>query len=139
MGYRDELVITPSRRGLEEITPAVEQRLAVLGVQDGLVHVFLCHTSASLIVQENADPDVLRDLEDWLDRAVPDGDPAYRHRAEGPDDMPAHIKGAITATELTLPMAAGQLCLGTWQGIFLWEHRNQPRPRRLVLSVVPFA
>ena len=132
----DSLTVTPPRRGLTEITVAVNDTLGrSAGLPaDGLLHVWLRHTSASLIVQENADPDVLADLEDWLDRLVPDGDPAYRHRAEGPDDMPAHIKGAITATEVLLPVRDRRLALGTWQGLFLWEHRSRPRARELLLT-----
>lgn len=104
-------------------------------VQVGLCHVFLPHTSASLVVQENADPDVLADLEDWFLRAAPDADPRHRHRAEGIDDMPAHIRASITASSLTLPVADGRLLLGTWQAIYLFEHRLAPRPRDLVITV----
>ncbi|MEM1434598.1 MAG: secondary thiamine-phosphate synthase enzyme YjbQ [Pseudomonadota bacterium] len=131
------ITVTAPRRGLHEITREVQTALSSQPAASGLLHLFLQHTSASLIIQENADSAVQRDLEDWLDRQVPDGDPRYRHDAEGPDDMPAHIKGAITATELMIPVHAGRLQLGTWQGLFLWEHRTQPRPRRLVLTLLP--
>lgn len=131
------ITVTAPRRGLYDITAAVQRALPTQAPVSGVLHLFLQHTSASLIVQENADPSVQRDLEDWLDRQVPDGDPRYRHDAEGPDDMPAHIKGAITATEMLLPVRNGRLQLGTWQGLFLWEHRTQPRPRTLLLTLLP--
>ena len=136
------VAVEAPRRGLLEITADVQRALeASVGVLsaaapagDGLLHVWLRHTSASLIVQENADPAVAADLEAWLDRWVPDGDPTYQHRAEGPDDMPAHIKGAITATEILLPVRGWRLALGSWQGLFLWEHRTRPRARELTLT-----
>lgn len=130
------LTVTAPQRGLYEITGQLQAALAGYPApQAAMCHLFLRHTSASLIIQENADPAVLADLEDWLDRLVPDGDPRFRHDAEGPDDMPAHIKGAITATELSIPLLQGALALGTWQGVFLFEHRSVPRPREVVLSV----
>jgi secondary thiamine-phosphate synthase enzyme len=107
-----------------------------LGVTgDGLCTVFIPHTSASLTIQENADPSARRDLECWLDRLVPEGDKLYTHLAEGPDDMPAHIKAALTAPSLSIPMQHGQLALGTWQGIFLWEHRARRGRRDIVIHV----
>ena len=133
----ESVLITAPERGLHEVTEAVQARLAeAAAATSGVLHLWLRHTSASLIVQENADPAVLRDLEAWLDRLVPDGDPRYEHRAEGPDDMPAHIKGAITATEVMVPVRGGRLALGTWQGVFLWEHRSRPRPRELMLTLL---
>lgn len=131
------LQITAPKRGLIDITAAVAAAVAHAGVQTGLCNVFVHHTSASLIVQENADDRVLLDLEDFLLRLVPDGDPRYRHAEEGPDDMAAHIRGAITATSVGLPVIRGRLGLGTWQGIFLWEHRARPRGRTITVTVVP--
>jgi secondary thiamine-phosphate synthase enzyme len=101
-----------------------------------MVHVFCRHTSASLLIQENADPDVQRDLVAFFSRLVPDGDPLFIHRAEGPDDMPAHVKTALTQTTLTIPIANGQMALGTWQGIYLFEHRARPHSRSIVVHVV---
>ena len=106
------------------------------GVQTGLCHVFIRHTSASLLITENADPDVRRDLEQFISRLAPDGDPAYRHSMEGPDDMPAHIRSVLTATELTIPVRGGRLAMGTWQGAYLWEHRTRPHLRRLEITVI---
>ena len=120
-----------------DITRDVESAVRSSGVSEGLATIFIQHTSASLVIQENADPAVLQDLQDWIDRLVPESGPhaRYRHSSEGPDDMPAHIRGAITATSLSVPIMNGQLALGTWQGIFLWEHRQQPRPRTVVVHV----
>ena len=111
------------------ITPWIRSECPELqDIQQGLMHLFILHTSASLMINENADPDVAADLEDAFDRMAPDGHPSYRHIAEGPDDMSAHIKSALQSTELTLPIRAGQLALGTWQGIFLCEHRDRAHP-----------
>ena len=121
--------------GLLEITREVEQAMATSRVEVGVATVFVRHTSASLLIQENADPDVQRDLQAFFSRLVPEGDPLYRHTSEGPDDMPAHVKGALTATSLSIPIAAGQLTLGTWQGIYLWEHRTRGRVRKVVVHV----
>ena len=126
-------ISTPGK-GLIDITRDIQEATAASGVSEGLVTIFVQHTSASLVIQENADPAVLNDLEDWLDRAVPES-LAYEHQEEGPDDMPAHIKGAITATHLAIPLVEGSLALGVWQGIFLWEHRNVGRERNLVVHV----
>jgi len=104
-------------------------------VREGLCTVFIQHTSASLTIQENADPSARRDLESWLNRLVPERDPLYTHTAEGPDDMPSHIKAALTATSLSIPILAGDLALGTWQGIYLWEHRRSSGARKLVVHV----
>ena len=119
-------------RGLYEITARVA---AEVSVDEGLCTIFVRHTSASLVIQENADPSARRDLERWLDRLVPDGDPFYSHDAEGPDDMPGHIKAALTATSLSIPIQDGRLALGQWQGIYLWEHRRRGSRREIVLHV----
>ncbi len=119
-------------RGLQEITQAVAQAVLEAGVAEGLCTVFVQHTSASLTIQENADPSARHDLERWLNRLVPENDPLYTHTSEGPDDMPSHIKAALTATSLAIPVLDGRLGLGTWQGIYLWEHRRH-RSRRNVL------
>ena len=124
--------IAVPRPGLLEITGDVEKIVRSAELSEGICTVFIPHTSASLTIQENADPSVARDLEQWLARLVPEGDSLYTHTAEGPDDMPAHIKAALTATSLSIPILEGQLALGTWQGIFLWEHRSA-RSRRNVL------
>ena len=134
--YRETIEIRTPGRGLYDITREVGIAAAAAGVPSGLCHLLLPHTSASLTIQENADPDVLRDLEDWFARAVVDGDPRFRHRDEGPDDMSAHIRAALTSSSLTIPMASGQLALGTWQGIYLYEHRFAAHRRRVVVSVM---
>lgn len=122
-------------RGLHEITDAVEAAVARAGLDEGLCTLFIRHTSASLLVQENADPSAKRDLEAWLDRLVPENDPLYTHLIEGPDDVPAHIKAALTATSLSIPILGGRLALGTWQGIYVWEHRRRGSTREVVLHV----
>ena len=122
-------------RGLHDITRRVDALVAGCGIDEGLATLFLRHTSASLLIQENADPDVLGDLERFMLRLVPDGDPLYRHRAEGPDDMPAHVRAALTAVQLSIPLAKGRLMLGTWQAIYLWEQRTQPYRREVVLHI----
>lgn len=131
-----ELTIPTPRRGLHEITGLVERVVSDAGVRDGLCTVFIRHTSASLIIQENADPSARRDLEAWLDRLVPEGDPLYTHTAEGPDDMLSYIRAVLTQTSLSIPIVGGRLALGTWQGIFLWEHRRDPHRRSVVVSVL---
>ncbi len=122
-------------QGLLEITSDVAAVVAELGVREGLCTLFIPHTSASLTIQENADPSAKRDLECWLARLVPEGDPLYTHTAEGKDDMPAHIKAALTSTSLSIPIADGCLTLGTWQGIFLWEHRRSRGRRSVVIHL----
>ncbi|HYG56349.1 MAG TPA: secondary thiamine-phosphate synthase enzyme YjbQ [Burkholderiales bacterium] len=122
-------------RGLHEITNQVEKLVSQAGVAEGLCTVFVRHTSASLVIQENADPTAKRDLERWLDRLVPDGDRFYLHDTEGPDDMPSHIKSALTATSLAIPIVNGALALGQWQGIYLWEHRLRGSSRDIVVHV----
>ncbi|MCB9663052.1 MAG: YjbQ family protein [Alphaproteobacteria bacterium] len=133
--HRHTLRLPPRRRGLHEITDAVAAVVAEAGVSTGLCHLFLLHTSASLLVQENADPAVLHDLEAWFAEAAPDGSPRWRHSDEGPDDMPAHLRTALTQTSITLPVDEGRLLLGTWQGLYLFEHRLEPHARRLVATV----
>jgi secondary thiamine-phosphate synthase enzyme len=113
----------------------VREAVARAGVRDGLCTVFIRHTSASLTIQENADPSVRRDLEAWLSRLVPEHDPLYTHTAEGPDDMPSHIKAVLTQVSLAIPVADGELALGTWQGIYLWEHRRGAHRRAVVVHV----
>ena len=123
-------------QGLSEITAEVAAAVQGCGVQDGLATLYIRHTSASLIIQENADPSVVQDLQHWLNRLVPENDDLYTHTAEGPDDMPAHIKSALTATSLSIPLVNGELALGTWQGIFLWEHRHHRGERQLLINVL---
>jgi len=125
---------TPGQ-GLHEITAQVSSIVRGAAIKEGLCTVFWRHTSASLVIQENADPTAKRDLERWLNRLVPEGDPFYSHDAEGPDDMPSHLKAALTATSLSIPIAGGKLALGTWQGIYLWEHRRRGSRRELVLHL----
>ena len=129
------LKLEPGGAGLHEITERVAAVVARSGVRDGLCNLFIQHTSCSLTIQENADPSARRDLENWLNRLVPENDPLFTHTSEGPDDMPSHIKAALTATSLTIPVVGGRLALGTWQGVFHWEHRRRPRPRRLVVTL----
>ena len=131
-----ELALSTTGKGLHEITRSIRDAVVETGIQDGLCTVFLRHTSASLTIQENADPSAARDLEEFLCRLVPEGDPHYTHTMEGADDMPAHIKAAITATSLGIPVVAGKLTLGTWQGIYLWEHRVRPQTRRVVVQLI---
>lgn len=126
---------TPGR-GTRDITAAVEKVVSESGVQTGLAHVFVQHTSCSLTITENADPDVRRDLETLLARLAPDGDPAYHHDLEGPDDMAAHARSVLTDSGLTVPVGTGRLLLGTWQGIYLWEHRTEGQMRRVVVTVL---
>lgn len=131
-----EFILPTRGRGLHEFTGEVEQWVARGKFETGLLTLHLRHTSASLLIQENADPDVQRDLDVFFARLVPDGDRLYRHTAEGDDDMPAHIRAALTAVNLSLPVTAGRLALGTWQGIYLWEHRTRPHHRRVVAHFV---
>ncbi|MGH7448027.1 MAG: secondary thiamine-phosphate synthase enzyme YjbQ [Longimicrobiales bacterium] len=124
-------------RGLHEITAEVQAVVRRSGMGEGLCTVLVQHTSASLIIQENADPSAQRDLEAWMERHVPEGDPYFTHTAEGPDDMPSHIRAVLTATSLSIPFVDGRLDLGTWQGIWLWEHRTRGSLRRCVIHVGP--
>jgi secondary thiamine-phosphate synthase enzyme len=118
-----------------EVTPRLQQAVRSSGVDEGVCHVFVRHTSASLVVQENADPSARRDLERFFDRVAPDGDPRYEHDAEGPDDMAAHIRSALTRTSETFLVEDGALVLGTWQGVYLFEHRRAPHERTLELLI----
>jgi len=129
------LNVSTRGQGLHLITAEVETAFRKSGVREGLCTLFLRHTSASLLIQENADPSARHDLERWLDRLVPEGDPLYTHTYEGPDDMPSHIKAALTATSLAIPVDQGRLTLGTWQGIYLWEHRHGGERREIVMHI----
>ena len=129
-----ELHIKVRGQGLNDITPAVRSAVREADMDEGLCHLYIRHTSASLLIQENYDPSVRVDLENWLNRLVPENDPLYTHTLEGPDDMPAHIKCALTATSLAIPVMDGDLALGTWQGIYLMEHRDRPHRRQVALK-----
>ena len=132
-----ETLAVPTRgRAFYEITREIHARVQQAGMDTGLCTLHLQHTSASLLIQENADPDVRRDFERFFARLVPDGDPLFIHTMEGDDDMPAHIRTALTAVNLGIPIADGRLCLGTWQGIYLWEHRTAPHTRRVVIHLI---
>jgi secondary thiamine-phosphate synthase enzyme len=133
---RHRLSFRAPHQGLVEITGEIATWLARQAVRDGLLTLFLRHTSASLTIQENADPDVQRDLEAFFAKLVPEDPALYRHRSEGPDDMPAHIKAALTQIHLSLPVEGGRLLLGTWQGIYLFEHRRRPRDREIALHLL---
>ncbi len=127
----------PTRgKGFYEITRQVEGWVRACGLREGLLTLFIRHTSASLLIQENADPDVVHDLENFFRRLVPEGDPLYRHTMEGPDDMPAHVRAALTQTHLSIPMIGGSLTLGTWQGIYVFEHRNSPHSRTVTMHLI---
>ncbi len=130
------LKIAVNGQGLLDITPQVKSVVSGAGVNEGLCTLFIQHTSASLLIQENYDPSARADLERWLNRLVPENDNLYTHTLEGPDDMPAHIKSSLTATSISVPILGGQLALGTWQGIFLWEHRHQPGNRKVILHLI---
>ncbi len=135
MVVSEELELDSAGRGCHELTAAIDRRVAASGVATGICSVFVRHTSASIMLCENADAEVLRDMERFMQRLVPDGDPLFRHTAEGADDMPAHVRSVLTHTDLTLPVRDGRLDLGTWQGIYLWEHRARPHRRRLTITV----
>ncbi|HSP79511.1 MAG TPA: secondary thiamine-phosphate synthase enzyme YjbQ [Myxococcaceae bacterium] len=136
MYHARELSVSTRGRGFHELTDEVQRVVSESGVREGLCTVFLHHTSASLILCENADPDVRRDLETFFSRLVKDGDPMFRHDAEGPDDMPAHVRMVLTQNSLSIPVKNGSASLGTWQGIYLWEHRTSPHRRRVTVSVL---
>jgi secondary thiamine-phosphate synthase enzyme len=135
MSRVEKLRLQVPGQGMHEITREVGGVVRAAGVGEGLCTVYMPHTSASLVIQENADPSAQRDLERWLARLVPEGDRLYTHTTEGADDMPAHIKAALTATSLSIPVLDGRLTLGTWQGIFLWEHRRARGTREVVVHV----
>lgn len=129
------LTIPTPGQGLHDITHHIARAVADSGLADGLCTIFIRHTSASLTIQESADPSARHDLEQWLNRLVPEHDPLYTHTAEGPDDMPSHIKAILTQTSLAVPIQDGRLALGTWQGIYLWEHRRTPHRRDLLVHI----
>jgi secondary thiamine-phosphate synthase enzyme len=130
-----ELRVSTHGKGLYEVTREIDACLAEAGIDEGLCTVFVQHTSASLCIQENADPSARHDLAAWLERLVGENDPLFTHTQEGPDDMPSHIKSALTATSIGIPVLHGRLALGTWQGVYLWEHRTQPQQRRLIVHL----
>ena len=129
------IMVTTRRQGLYDFTSNVDAVVRESGISEGLCTVFLRHTSASLVIQENADPSARHDLEQWLNRLVAEDDPLYTHRAEGPDDMPSHIKAALTTVTLSIPVTDGRLGLGTWQGIYLWEHRHSGGRRQVLVHI----
>ena len=130
------VTITTSQAGLYEFTAAAQAFVKAAEIKTGLLAVFVQHTSASLLIQENADPEVCRDLERFFQRLAPYADPLFRHTSEGPDDMPAHVRAALTASSLSIPIQNGKLVLGTWQGIYLYEHRTSAHRRQVVLHVI---
>ncbi len=132
--YQSEIQIRSQGQGTSEITDRVRNALQQSGMQDGTLTIFCRHTSCSLVLMENADPSARRDLEDYLNRLVPEDDPHFTHTYEGADDMPSHIKMALTRSSETIPFSKGELLLGTWQGLFLWEHRRAPHTRSLVIT-----
>ena len=133
--FQAEIELSTKGRGTYEITSQVAAAVREAGVATGLCHVFVTHTSASLMLCENADPDVRRDLETFMGDLAPDGDPRFVHTAEGPDDMSAHVRSVLTQSDLTIPISGGRLALGTWQGVYLWEHRTAAHRRRVVVTV----
>jgi secondary thiamine-phosphate synthase enzyme len=136
MYHAHEVTVSTRGRGFHDITPEVQRAVKESGVRQGLCTVFLHHTSASLILCENADPDVRRDLEAFFSRLVKDGDSLFQHDAEGPDDMPAHVRTVLTQSSLSIPIQDGAADLGTWQGVYVWEHRASPHRRRVTVSVL---
>jgi secondary thiamine-phosphate synthase enzyme len=133
--FQTEIEVTTKGRGTYELTARVADAVHAAGVATGLCHVFTTHTSASLLICENADPDVRRDLETFMRDLAPDGDPRFVHTAEGPDDMSAHVRSVLTQSDLTIPIRGGALALGTWQGVYLWEHRRHGHRRRVVVTI----
>ena len=132
---QESFSVATDGRGTYDVSSDIQRIVAESGIRTGLCHVFLKHTSASLILCENADPAVRDDLETFMRRYVPDGDPMFTHTAEGPDDMPAHVRSILTQNDLNLPVASGRCALGTWQGVYLWEHRTAPHHRNVVITV----
>ena len=135
MYFQREISFPTKGRGTYNLTDLIRQEVVASAIQTGLCNVFVRHTSASLIVCENADPDVMADLERFLQRLAPDGDPLFVHTAEGPDEMPAHVRSVLTLTEVNLPISRGALGLGTWQGVYLYEHRSAPHQRKIILTI----
>lgn len=136
MTLTKSIKIKTAGEGLYEITKEINTILAKSKINEGLLTVFIQHTSASLIIQENADPSAKRDLEHWLKKLVPTNDLGFTHTYEGPDDMPSHIKSALTQTSIGIPVINQEMCLGTWQGIYLWEHRTMPHNRNVIVQVL---
>jgi secondary thiamine-phosphate synthase enzyme len=136
MVFRRELTIATKGRGTSDITRQVARIVEESGVRAGLANLWIHHTSASLIICENADPSVRADLETWFAKAIPDGDRMFTHDAEGDDDMPAHVRTVLTQTSIAIPVVGAKLALGTWQGIYLWEHRTSPHSRRLLITIL---
>ena len=132
---QSETRVSTNGRGTYDLTRSVQDAVRESGIRSGLCHLFVCHTSASLMLCENADPSVLRDMETFMSRQVPDGDAMFTHTAEGPDDMPAHVRSILTGSDLNIPVMEGRCALGTWQGIYLWEHRRAPHARRIIVTV----
>ena len=132
---QSEIRIDTRGRGTYDLTGDVQEAVRASGVRTGLCHLFIRHTSASMTLCENADPAVRRDLETFMARRVPDGDPMFTHTAEGPDDMPAHVRSVLTQSDLNIPVRDGRCALGTWQGVYLWEHRTAPHARRVIVTV----
>jgi secondary thiamine-phosphate synthase enzyme len=133
--HQAEIEVRTAGRGTYDLTADVQAAVRDSGIRSGLCSVFIRHTSASLMLCENADPAVLRDLEAFMSRTVPDGDPLFTHTAEGPDDMPAHVRSVLTHADLNLPVRGGRCDLGTWQGVYLWEHRTRPHSRRVTVTI----
>jgi secondary thiamine-phosphate synthase enzyme len=136
MFHRGELVVETKARGTYDLTRRVSDEVKTSAVRDGLATVFIHHTSASLIICENADPTVRSDLETFIAKLVRDGDPMFEHDDEGPDDMPAHVRTVLTQTSIGIPIERGALALGTWQGLYLWEHRTAPHRRRVTVTIL---
>ena len=135
MFWQREVTVATTGRGTYDLSAEVQDALRQSGIETGLCHLFIRHTSASLMLCENADPAVMRDLETFMSRNVPDGDPMFTHTDEGPDDMPAHIRSILTQSDLNLPVSNGRCALGTWQGIYLWEHRHAAHQRTVVITL----
>jgi secondary thiamine-phosphate synthase enzyme len=135
MLHQDSFEVATSGRGTYDVTDEIQGVVADGGISRGLCHVFIHHTSASLMLCENADPAVRRDLESFMARTAPDGDPMFTHTTEGPDDMPAHVRSVLTHSTLSIPVMNGRCALGTWQGVYVWEHRRSPFRRRLTITV----
>jgi len=132
---QSEVRVSTRGRGTYDLSRDVQAAVRQAEIQTGLCHVFVCHTSASLMLCENADPSVMRDMESFMAAQVPDGDPMFTHTAEGPDDMPAHVRSVLTGADLNIPVRGGQCAVGIWQGVYLWEHRHAPHRRRVIVTV----
>jgi len=132
---QEEFTVSTEGRGTYDLSRQIQNAVKASGISTGICHIFIRHTSASLMVCENADPAVMRDLESFMSRQVPDGDPVFTHTAEGPDDMPSHVRSILTQTDLNVPVSDGQCALGTWQGVYLWEHRYAAHRRNIMLTI----